>query len=337
MVGSVCGTLITGALDTSPTVRLVGAVLGAAVPTLISYAGPHAHVRAGVGIAVTALALFVTYGGFTLFDFATDRPKTFPLPPAVPEPDEDAGSIAMNEGGLGIEVTPDLLRCSSAGCEEPVVIESTGERVLMIFEIEFEDDPAAEFRHDDACENTSLRKDEECRFQVTFNPLRTGGTRKVDLVIHQNFREDPTTVPVEGEVEDGDAGSPVGDLVAPPGEVRCFHQQAGTAEGEDALQISLTLRLDGASSDELPGSVLLSAQSDRGPSASGSGGVGEGRVLALPLEPEHYGQIHVVTVRVDPDSEVPETDEDNNRLTVSVDLPAEPASSQELSCAAQQG
>jgi hypothetical protein len=69
MVGSVCGTLITGALDTSPTVRLVGAVLGAAVPTLISYAGPHAHVRAGVGIAVTAVALFVTYGGFTLFDF----------------------------------------------------------------------------------------------------------------------------------------------------------------------------------------------------------------------------------------------------------------------------
>jgi CARDB len=203
--------------------------------------------------------------------------------------------------------------------------------------IEFVDDPAREFAHDRACENKSLRKDEECRFRVTFTPLRTGGTRNVDLVIHQNLPEVPTTVPVEGEVDDGDAGSPVGDLVAPPGDVRCFHQQAGTAEGEDALQISLTLRLDGASSDELPGSVLLSAQSDRGPSASARGGVGEGRVLALPLEPEHYGQTHVVTVRVDPDNEVPETDENNNQLTVSVDLPAEPASSQELSCAAQQG
>jgi hypothetical protein len=255
----------------------------------------------------------------------------------VPEPDEDAGAIEMNADGLGISVTPDLLRCSVEGCEEPVIIKSTGERVLMVFEIEFVDDPAAEFGHDRECENESLRKDEECRFRVTFTPLRTGGTRKVDLVIHQNLPEVPTTVPVEGEVEDGDAGSPVGDLVAPPGEVRCFHQRGGTAEGEDALQISLTLRIEGASPDELPGSVLLTAQDDRGPSASARGGIGEGRVLALPLEPEHYGQTHVVTVGVDPENEVPETDEDDNQLTVSVDLPADPASSQELSCAAQQG
>jgi hypothetical protein len=126
MIGSVCGTLLTGALDTSPTVRLIGAVLGAAIPTLIGYAGPYYHLRASVGIAATAVALFLTYGGFTLFDFAADRPQTFPLPSAVPEPHEGSGpsgaSVQRSEDGLGIRVTPAVLRCSSGGCEEPVRI-----------------------------------------------------------------------------------------------------------------------------------------------------------------------------------------------------------------------
>ena len=86
VVGSVCGTLITSALDTSPTVTLIGAVLGSAVPPLVTFAGPYLRLRAGVGIAVTVAALFITYGGFTLFDFATDRTETFPLPAGVPEP-----------------------------------------------------------------------------------------------------------------------------------------------------------------------------------------------------------------------------------------------------------
>jgi hypothetical protein len=336
MVGSVCGTLITGALDTSPGVRLIGAVLGAAVPTLISYAGPHSHVRAGVGVLVTAVALFVTYGGFTLFDFATDRPETFPLPSALPQPDEDGGATSTTEDGLGIEVTPDLLRCSAEGCEEPVTIKSTGEELLMISEIEFVDgEAAAEFDHDGACENERLSKDEECRLSVSFTPSGSGGTRRARLEIHQNLLGPPTYVPVEGEAEDGPE-PPAGDLFASPDGVRCRHQRAGTAEGEDALQISLSLQFQGASPDELPG-VVISAQSDAGPSDSARGGVGEGRVMALALQPEHYGRTHLVTVRIDPEDEVPETDEDNNQLTVSVQVPEQPASSQDLPCSAQGG
>ena len=38
MIGSVCGALLTGALNTSPTGRLIGAALGAAIPTLVGYA-----------------------------------------------------------------------------------------------------------------------------------------------------------------------------------------------------------------------------------------------------------------------------------------------------------
>ena len=40
IVGSVCGTLVTGAAGTSPTGQLIGAALGAAIPTLITVVGP---------------------------------------------------------------------------------------------------------------------------------------------------------------------------------------------------------------------------------------------------------------------------------------------------------
>jgi hypothetical protein len=96
ILGSICGTLITGALDTSPTVRLVGAALGSAVPTLVTFAGPYRRLRLGIAAGVTAVALFVTYGGFTLFDFATDRNETFPLPAAAPDPSPSTGN-----GGTG--------------------------------------------------------------------------------------------------------------------------------------------------------------------------------------------------------------------------------------------
>jgi PASTA domain-containing protein len=97
MISSICVTLISNALDTSPTVSLIGAALAAAVPALITAGGPHGVT---LGIGVTAVALFVTYGGFTVFDYATDRPKTFPLPEAAPEPDENA----QNESGTEVEV-----------------------------------------------------------------------------------------------------------------------------------------------------------------------------------------------------------------------------------------
>jgi hypothetical protein len=281
----------------------------------------------------------VTYGGFTLFDFAADRPNTFPLPSAVPSP-EGSGpsgpSVQRSEDGLGIRVTPAVLRCDSGGCGEPVTIESTGEKLLQISTIEFDGVAASDFRHDGVCENQSLRKGENCRLSVDFTPLGSE-TRQARLVIHQNFPGDPTYVAVEGE---SSAMPPIGDLLASPDDVECVHQRAGAirnGEPKDALQILFSLRLDGASPDQLSGLVLVTAQSNLGPSSSDRGGVGEGRVLALPLEPDDYGRTHIVTVSIDRNNEVPETDEDNNQLTVTVGLPAQPAPSQSLPCLAHQG
>ena len=99
IVGSVCGTLVSGAMGSSPTGQLFGAALGASIPTLITAVGPGHGLRAGAGVAVTALALLVTYGGATARDFATDSPATFPQLPGVPAP--DAATAARRPSGPG--------------------------------------------------------------------------------------------------------------------------------------------------------------------------------------------------------------------------------------------
>jgi hypothetical protein len=85
MLSSICVTLITNALDTSPTVSLIGATLAAAVPALINAGGTHGAL---LGVGLTAVALGVTYVGFTAFDTATDRPPTFPVPAKVQQQTE---------------------------------------------------------------------------------------------------------------------------------------------------------------------------------------------------------------------------------------------------------
>ncbi len=337
VVGSVCGTLITAALDKSPSVALVGAVLGAAIPTIVGYAGPAHGLRASAGIAITVVALFVTYGGFTVLDFAKDRPKTFPIPSSLPQPEENAGAaVTTTAGELGIEVTPDTLHCSIDGCEEPVVIKSTGDQLLRIGDIEFDGEAATTFNLSGKCENRSLSKDEECQLTVSFTPSGSAGTRNARLVIHQNLPELPTYVDLEGKVESGDpTPTPTGDLLA-SGAVECRHQRAGAivnGEAKDALQILFSVRLEGASPDQLQGLVLVTAHSNLGPSASARGGVGNGSLVAqLALRPEDYGRTHTVTVSIDPNNEVPESNEDNNQFTVTVGLPAQPGSPQLLPC-----
>jgi SAM-dependent methyltransferase len=58
---------------------------------------------------------------------------------------------------------------------------------------------------------------------------------------------------------------------------------------------------------------------------------------ALPFPDEEfsaddYGRTHTVTVSVDPDNEVAESNEDNNQFTVTVEVPAQPGSPQSLPC-----
>jgi hypothetical protein len=69
-MAATCVALITTRLNTSPTVSLIGAALAAAVPVLINTGSPRAIF---LGIGATAVALGLTYVGFTAAD-----PNTFP-------------------------------------------------------------------------------------------------------------------------------------------------------------------------------------------------------------------------------------------------------------------
>jgi hypothetical protein len=211
VVGSVCGTLLTGALTTSPTLKLVGAALGAAIPPLISQAGRFQQARAGVGIAVTVGALFLTYGGFTLFDAATGRPGTFPVPPVVQSAsaasdraDSSAGNQRDNsggacDGGICIEVTATSLSCTSDGCD-PLTIKSTGSKPLLVRSIEFDGQAAADFHHGGECQDKELSPNDECALTVTFTPSSDGNLCAQGFVWREAFKGD--TVCVEPSFRD---------------------------------------------------------------------------------------------------------------------------------------
>jgi PASTA domain len=106
MIAAVCATLITNALDTSPTVSLIGATLAAAVPALITAGGRQG---AAIGVGVTAAALVVTYVGFTAADAASDRPMTFPAPSAVKDRVEDGEPTVTTDGPKEEVEVPDVV------------------------------------------------------------------------------------------------------------------------------------------------------------------------------------------------------------------------------------
>lgn len=211
VVGSVCGTLLTAALTTSPTLKLVGAALGAAIPPLISQGGRFQRARAGVGIAVTVGALFLTYGGFTVFDVATGRPTTFPAPPAVRgdssasgQTDSSAGNQTAGSGdacggGSCIELTATSLTCTGADCD-PLTIKSTGSKPLLVRSIEIDGEAAADFHHGGECQDRELAPNDECALTVTFTPSGDGSRCAQGFVWREAFEGD--TVCVEPSFRD---------------------------------------------------------------------------------------------------------------------------------------
>jgi hypothetical protein len=343
LLGALLGTLITLLLDTTPTVRAIGAILGALIPTLVGHVGPWHYPRAAVGIGVTVCALFITYGGFTAFDYAAGKEETFPIPEAMPAPNPPpsppAPPIVTTENGLSLVVSPNKVQCRSDGCDE-VTVTSTGDEVVQIGGIEFVGAAADDFGYGGSCEQGPLlQKGETCGVSVSFTPSGASGTRIATLRIHHNVGPDPSDVPVEGEFEGGGPPPPpppsVGDLVASRGGIRCQHLRGGAivnGELKDAIQIFFRLRFLEASDG--PNSVFVIARSDRGPRGQSSGIRDGERDVALALEPDDYGRQHRVTVTLDPDRKVSESNEGNNRLTVIVELPAQPGSPQRLPCRA---
>ena len=86
VIAAIAGTILASALNGSPQLRLAAAALGSAVPAFMTEPGRYQRARVTAMVVLMAGALFVTYGGATLFSYATDRPPIYPVPPVVPPP-----------------------------------------------------------------------------------------------------------------------------------------------------------------------------------------------------------------------------------------------------------
>ena len=90
IVAAIAGTVLASALNGSPQFRLAAAVVGSAVPAFVTEPGRHQRARVTAAVVLLACALFVTYGGATLFSYVTDHPAIYPVPPALRPPPHHA-------------------------------------------------------------------------------------------------------------------------------------------------------------------------------------------------------------------------------------------------------
>jgi hypothetical protein len=86
VLAAIAGTVLASALDGSPQLRLAAAALGSAVPSFMTEPGRYQRARITAMVVLMAGALFVTYGGATLFSYLTDHAAIYPVPPVVPPP-----------------------------------------------------------------------------------------------------------------------------------------------------------------------------------------------------------------------------------------------------------
>jgi len=94
--------------------------------------------------------------------------------------------------------------------------------------------------------------------------------------------------------------------------------------GADQLTIFFFILLIGATPQQLPGLVAVQATSDTGLSTQLRSGVSNRGATAvqLDLRQSDFGRSHAISIVVDPPNEVPEDDETDNRIRVSVFIPS---------------
>lgn len=309
---SVLATLVAGWLGTSPTAKLAAAALTAIITIFVTTPGGKHKWRVLLGMAATVIALFFTYGGFTLFDYAADREATFPLPPSVPEPGPgDDGDDGGGGGAARLSVTPEQLRCDADGCASLVKITNTGAGPVGIGSIEIVDQVGGTFARNDRCESRTLAAEGEfCRFSVTYSPPESGDPSRARLIVNHDGEGDARVVELEAE-----EGVATTDLVPDPSSAQCAYTP-GDAGG--TFPITFTL-----APDVLPAEVRIVATS--GDQQVDETTVTTGGPITLSPQGDAIADTNQVTIAVDVDEAVDEPDEADNSFSVTVTRPSDPS------------
>lgn len=113
------------------------------------------------------------------------------------------------------------------------------------------------------------------------------------------------------------------NLVASPANAVCSYVPNGSLSGDDGLTVFFFFLVLGDPSD-LDGSVRVQGSSDTGLSTSYFTRPSNQAlsVAQFELRPADFGRRHVIAISVDSAGEVAETDESDNTIRVSVDLPS---------------
>jgi hypothetical protein len=113
------------------------------------------------------------------------------------------------------------------------------------------------------------------------------------------------------------------NLVASPDNAQCSYVPNGHLSGADLLNVHFYFLIIGGNPPDA-GPVRVAGTSDTGLSAGHTGGPHNQAetVTQFALRPEDFGRSHNLTITVDPQNQVPETDESDNRIRVSLSLPS---------------
>jgi hypothetical protein len=185
VVGSVAGALVSKALDSSQSLALLGAGLGAAIPPLVAVKGRRSHLRLAGGVLIAALALVFTYAGFTVSEKALGKADTtFPVPGSgLAAKTTSAGATC--EGQLCIRWPPRDLDCSSDLCEPDVTVRSEGDKELRVTGLLFTGQAKSRYSPGRTCNGARLQKGEECSITVHVDQGKAAGPAQ--LRIQQNL------------------------------------------------------------------------------------------------------------------------------------------------------
>ncbi|WP_433295573.1 CARDB domain-containing protein [Actinoplanes sp. CA-030573] len=349
VVASICGALLAEAFGHgTPTTRLVGAAVAAAVAALFSVTGPYLHLRAAAGVLVTVLALAITYSGAKVAEAvakpsteifagpgssgAADPPTTPPTtgaPSATPTGDGTCG------GGVCILVQPATLHCTPTACDFPVTVSDPGgRRALRVTRLELVGPDAADFRYDAGCTGDEVPAGKPCRIEVAFTGTTAG---RATLVIHQNLKGPASRVALIGEPGPSpstDSGPDALPDLTISGTPQCSVIRNGSLTGADNLTIFLAVRNAGPGPvDRL---VPFRLTSDTGLAGSGNTAApaaGDSVTgMQVDLSPGDYHRSHRFTITADPRNEIPEQYETNNSRRVTVSLQSRPRSEAAQPC-----
>jgi len=336
VVGSVAGTLVSKAVDTTQGYALLGAGLGAAIPPVIAVVGPFAQLRLVAGVVIAAGAVAFTYVGFTVPQEALGTTTTFPVPGSGPEsesttappppdtssppPTEPGARTCERNGRLCISWSPRQLHCSTNPCAPDVTVQNTGTDDLRITGHDFRGDGKERLSGGDGCDDTTLQEQESCTITVLVNE---GPPGHAQLRIHQNLKGPASVVDIDVD----QIGPESVDLsLSTP---RCRVEPGGGTDNGDVLTVDVTVVKSGNLPDPVP--VRLSSKTGLtgGPSSDQGNDLTQ---IPVALSADDYGRSHLVTLTVDPDDNIAEQDESNNALDVTVWLPTGPNEAGDVRC-----